>query len=656
MSEPKRSIFSRVLHVVDTMRLVIVNLLFLALFIWLLALLLRGYDTQALPDHFVLHLNPTGVVVEDYTGSPMDHIVSSVSGASVDPEIRLRDMLQVIDQAGADKRVLAISLDLKDFWWAGPAQLEELGAALNRYKRSEKPLIAFGAVYDQNSYYLAAHADEVLLIEGGAVLLEGFASYQNYFAEALASLNIDVHVFQAGTYKAAVEPFMRNDMSPEAKEANQALIDSLWHDFGHNIAAARDLEPEQLDEYINTLTDNIIEARGSGSLAALNYQLVTQLSNPMHVECWINASVVSAAEVARSECNALLDEGADYKDLKRIQRKIAHMPRIELQDYFIDLQMNAELSTKASNHVGVIVASGVIVDGVQPTGTIGSDSIIALIQQARDDKDIKAVVIRIDSPGGDALASDDIWVAIAELDAVKPVVISMGNVAASGGYWMALGGSEIFAQKTTITGSIGVFGMIPTFEKTLNELGVYTDGVGTHAISGAIAADRDLDPKVAMAINASVHRTYQTFIELVAAERGMTLEQADAVAQGRVWTGTQAYENGLIDTLGGLHDAIGSAAEWADLDDYAVTYIEPDLGFYGQVLDSMADFTAQADDSGILPLNLQNTALLPNQWLALRQQLAKHPNLQQALLLLQSQRSLVSHCMCALPINSPLYQ
>lgn len=636
------------LRILDIIRRVILNLMFFGLLLFLLLGMIVNLmaSSEELPDSFLLVLNPNGIVVEQGSGSPAEQAMDAALGFATEPEVRMRDLLHVLQAAAEDNRVAGVVLDLEDFWYAGPAQLEELGAAMETFKASGKPIVAFGYWYDQNGYYLASHADHVFLAEGGSVMLEGFAIYQNYFADALKSLKVDVHVFKAGEFKSAVEPYIRNDMSAAAKQANQALVDDLWAGFSRPVAQQRQLVQANLDDYINGFVDAVVAAEGDASITAVAYGLVDKAANIYYADCIADAAVVQAAEQAMAECEVLLDPEADYEDFAELNNKLATMPRIEYSDYLFDLSLSAELDTLGKPQIGVIVASGMIVDGYQPAGVIGSDSLIELIEEAANDEAIAAVVLRIDSPGGDALASDDILLALDDLRAVKPVVVSMGTLAASGGYWIAMGGDEIYAQPTTITGSIGVFAMFPTLENSLSELGIYTDGVGSHDLSGSFAIDRDFDPKVAAAFNSMIQHTYKSFLELVAERRGMSVQEVDDVAQGRVWTGQQALENGLVDRLGGLQEAIISAADWIKADDYAVTYVEPELTFLDQLAMSMMQGQGSAKAVELAGLPQSARVVQTQQWLELADTLTQKQAVQAALQLLNTNRPLVSHCMC----------
>lgn len=650
------SAFGTTLNILNIIRWVITNILFFGLLIWLIYAMATSSSSVGLPERFILQLNPEGIVVEQHTGSAADRALNLAAGYNVDPEVRLRDLLLVIEQAKTDDRVAGMMLDLQDFWSAGPAQLQELGAALNRFKESGKPMLAYGMWFEQDSYYLAAHADEVILAEGGTVWLEGFAVYQNYFAEALKSLKVNIHVFKAGEFKSAVEPYLRNTMSKSARQANQALVDDLWDGFGKDLAAQRDVAITDLDSYINTFTKQVQAADGDASQPAVSANLVNVAAHEQYAHCLANASTVQAADIARAECDVLLEEEPDLKQIVALQHKIEAVPQVPFLEYLASLEIERGLATLAEDKVGVIVASGVIVAGEQPTGMIGSDSLIRLIEKAREDESLDAVVLRIDSPGGDALASDEILQELDQLAAVKPLIVSMGTVAASGGYWIALAGDAIYAEPTTVTGSIGVFAMFPTLEDSLKELGIHSDGVGSHKVSGGIALDRTLNPKIAAAMNSMIKFSYQGFLELVGERRDMEVDAVDKVAQGRVWTGNQALNNGLIDELGGLHDALQAAAGAADLDGFSIEYVEAEPTFFDQIAMSMAQ-----SESNTAKTLAGNTFKLPrsyhlqqaNQLSNMLTTFAQDPAIQSVMTLLQSKQPIMAHCLCGSPSSRP---
>ena len=394
--------------------------------------------------------------------------------------------------------------------------------------------------YDQDSYLLAANADRVLVHNMGGVSIEGFSVVRNYLRDALEKLKVTIHVFKVGSYKSAVEPLLRNDMSEEAREANRGWLEPLWDLYRDRIVAARNITVNDFDYYVNNIDRVLAGSGGDAAQAALDYGLVDGIvSRP-------TLSNMMAEQVGWDEDGYF--NQVYYRNYLRFKRAV-NLPNNDAG-------------------VGVIIASGNIVDGDQPPGTIGGDSLARLVRQARLDNKLKALVLRVDSGGGSAFASEVIR---AELEALqqagKPLVVSMSSMAASGGYWIAAGADEIWASPATLTGSIGIFGAFPTAERLLEDLGVHTDGIGTTAVAGKLRVDRPLDPIVARAIQRGIEHGYQRFINVVAEGRGKLPEQVKPIAEGRVWSGMDAHELGLVDRLGGLDGAITSAAQLAGLSD-----------------------------------------------------------------------------------------
>jgi protease-4 len=423
-------------------------------------------------------------------------------------------------------------------------------------------VIAVGDGFSRDQYYLAAQADRVYMHPMGLVLLDGYSRFLPYYKMALEKLYIDYHVWTVGEYKSFVEPITRDDMSPQDEESSRAFLDSLWGQYQTDVTTARRLPGPALQVYADQIVALLEDSGGDTAQLALNYGLVDELLTRDVMRARIRAAVGE---------DAAPEESDDY-------------PAVSLEDYVAALR--SETAPAASSKVAVIVASGTILDGVQPSGTIGGDSLGNLIRDVRADDDVKALVLRVDSGGGSAFASD---VILRELQVFqetnRPVVVSMGSVAASGGYWISMAANEIWASPTTLTGSIGVGATIPTIPRTLDMLGVHVDGVGTTELSGAFEITRPLGEGVKGLIAQSIQSTYAEFIGKVAEHRSRSVEEIDAAAQGRVWVGTDALDRGLVDRLGTLTDAIESAAELAGLEDgaYAVDYVEQDLSFAERV-------------------------------------------------------------------------
>jgi protease-4 len=537
----------------------VVNLLFLLLVIFLISILF--FDSEEdVPDGAALILSLQGNIVEQETETMLS---SDIFGDAAKKETLLRDIIDVIDFAKDDDRILVMVLDLRKMGTAGISKLQDIGAALERFKSGGKQIIAFGDYFNQQQYLLAAHADRLYLSPMGTILLQGYGLYRKYYKTALEKLKIQFHAFRVGTYKSALEPFLRDSMSDYAKEANLAWLDVLWGDYKRVVSQQRELDSQQLDAYINNFPAYLANADGDAAVAALNFGLVDELISRDQ----LRQEMIEI--VGRDKAGLTFKQVAFDEYLNRIRPKL--MP-----DHLI------------KDKVGIIVASGIILDGEQPTGRIGGDTLADLLVRARNDDQIKAVVVRVDSGGGSAIASEVISREI-ELtrDSGRPVFVSMGSVAASGGYWIAAQADQIWATPTTITGSIGIFGAFPTFEKSLKSLGITSDGVGTTKLSDAFDPSRPLNELVAQSMNQMIERGYQRFIERVAQGRNMEPDAVEKIAQGRVWAGTTAKRLGLVDQIGNLQDTIRAAAEQAELKEYEITYITQPLTTREQLIKSL---------------------------------------------------------------------
>ncbi|MEM6576772.1 MAG: signal peptide peptidase SppA, partial [Pseudomonadota bacterium] len=448
-------------------------------------------------------------------------------------------------------------------WGIGPSQLQELKSAIGQFKDSGKPVIAYGYGMSQQQYYLAALADQVWLHPEGLVLLEGYGVYRNYYKDGLDKLAVDVHLFRVGEYKSAAEPFIRNDMSDYSREANRYWLDSLWDQYLTEVAAQRDLTPEKLARHVDEFGEDLRKAGGRASEAALAAGLVDRVGTEDELREY------------------LLSDGVFDADIESFRQ-------IDAETY---LAAQNSFALPQGDQVAVVVAQGAIVPGDQSQGTVGGESTARLIRRARMNDSTRALVLRVDSPGGAVLPSEQIRREI-ELTRASgiPVVVSMSSVAASGGYWISMSANEIWANPATITGSIGIFGLLTNFPRTLEKVGVYTDGVGTTRIAGALRSDRPMQPHIADIIQQIIEDGYERFIGKVATAREMTPEAVDQIARGRVWSGQQARDRGLVDKLGGLNDAIASAAEIADISSYKTVYVEQQVSALEQFL---LDLTAR---------------------------------------------------------------
>ena len=549
----------------DVLRRVLHLLLLLALLALLIAALRSSIPR--LPERGALVIRPSGDIVEQLSGRPLERAINEAQNQSA-PQTLLWDLTHAIRSAAKDRRVQALLIETDDLDHASLPELEELSAAIGEFRRSGKKVIAHGSYFLSGQYYLAAQADELYLDPLGFVLLPGYDRYRMYYKEAIDKLAVDVHLIRAGKFKSAAEPFVRRDMSPEERQESAAYLQALWRGYRIGVGAARRLDPEAINTYANGYVAAIHQANGDAAQVALAAGLVTGLRTGAQVE--LRMSQLVGVDSERHSFNA-----------------------IDFDDYVRVLKTEERLHRSADTAVGVVVASGTILDGSQPAGTVGGDSTAALLRQARDDNAIKAVVLRIDSPGGSVLASEQIYREVQALRAAgKPVVASMGGVAASGGYYIAAPADEILASPNTITGSIGVFAVLPTIDRTLSKLGVRVDGVGTTDLSGALRVDRPLQPQIENMLQAGVDHTYAEFLQRVASGRHQTVAAIDEIAQGRVWAGSDALRLRLIDRLGTYDDAVHAAAQRAKLGKgYDVRVIEPELSFTEQLLLSMRSET-----------------------------------------------------------------
>lgn len=503
----------------------------------------------AVPDKTALVLRLEGSLVEQRSAA--DPLALIGSGDGLIPETLMRDVITGIDRAAKDERVAALVLELDGFYGAGPGALEGVATALKRFKQAGKPIYAYGRYYSEPQYYLASLADQVWLHPMGGVLLRGYGQYNVYLKDALDRLKVTVNVFQAGRYKSFVEPYTREEMSPDARASLQSLYDGLWSQYVEDVNAARQKQGLQLTASIDNAAQGIAENGGDLAAYAVQTKAVDKLG--------------SYADFMK-EMIALVGSGKDRDGLPSYNQT-------ELSTY---LSATANQEKKTGDAVGVIYVSGEIVDGEAPLGQAGGDTISRLIRQAMNEDSIKALVVRIDSPGGSATAAEAIREELmqARLKGL-PIVTSMGSVAASGGYWVAAGTDEIWAEPSTITGSIGVFGILPTFQGTLDAVGIKSDGIGTTPLSDIGDLARPLNPQGHRIIQSSVENTYNRFLGIVSTNRNISIAAANAAGQGRPWSGVTAQQLKLVDQLGGLNEAVAAAARRAKLEDYRVVYVDP---------------------------------------------------------------------------------
>jgi protease-4 len=501
-------------------------------------------------DNTALVLNLNGVLVDQpKLVDPFDQVIGElVDSKDIVNEIAISDVVNVINSAKTDNAISTLILDLAQLEPASLTKLTDITDALVEFKTSNKPIYAYGDYFSQEQYFLASFADEILLNPAGGVLLQGYGSYSLYFKDAIDKLNLSSHVFRVGTYKSFVEPFTRNKMSAESKEAKLNWLNQLWETYTSTVAKNRLISADNVAPKADIFITQLQSVNGNIAQYALKQKLVDQL--------------LTREQISRYLAKKLNNESDKYE-------------KVEFLDYLALMPTQFEEQGFASKPgVGIIFANGQILDGEQPPGAIGGKSLTKLLLQAKDDEQIKALVLRIDSPGGSAFASEQIRTALLDVKkSGKPVIVSMGSVAASGGYWIASAADEIWAKPTTITGSIGIFGLFATTEKLLAKMGVYSDGVGTTDYTG-LSVNRKLPEHMAKIIQMTVENGYSNFLNVVAEGRNMTTEEVDKIAQGRVWTGSDALNLGLIDNLGSLDDAIASAAEKANVSSDSLILIQ----------------------------------------------------------------------------------
>jgi protease IV len=542
-------------------------------------------SAPTVPQRAALVVKPEGQLVEQLSGDAVQRAVENAQGEQRQ-ETRLWDLVEAIRGAASDERIRVLVLDLDKMSGAGQPELEELASAIGRFRASGKPVIAVGTTYDQDQYYLAAQADKIYLDPSGYVMIEGYSRYSMYFKGLLQKLGVNINVFRVGTFKSAVEIFTRNDMSPADKQQSQAYLGVLWSSYQKAVTRARKLPAGAIESYVNSLPQTVSAANGDAAKVALQAGLVTALSSKLQV---------------RPQLVSLVGE----------DKSTGSFNQISAEDYARLVDARKKLHDgDGSAHIGVIVASGDIQDGKAPPGTIGGDSLSALIREARIDKDIKAVVLRVDSGGGSVAASEEIYQELEALRAAgKPLVVSMGDLAASGGYYISAPANQIWASPATLTGSIGIFAIIPNISQTLSKIGVGVDGLGTTPLAGALTLDRPLSPEISQLLQSQIDRGYQEFLDRVAAGRRETPQQIDLIAQGRVWAGADGRRIGLVDRLGTLEDAVKAAARLAKVTDYQVEFVQPHFSWAQQLFEQAQARAAEAAAS-IFHSDAQSLGLL----------------------------------------------
>ncbi|MGZ8288920.1 MAG: signal peptide peptidase SppA [Telluria sp.] len=567
----------------DATRRTFFNLLFLLVVILLVWAVFFG-GARPIGNKTSLVLDLKGKLVEQHSGTLREALVANVRGDER-RTVQLRDVLTVLDAAAKDPQITSVYLMLDELEGGGQAMLNEIGQGLERVKAAGKPVVAWGGSYDQRQYRIASHASEVYLHPMGMVLIEGMGRYRNYYRDALDKVGVTVNLMKVGTYKSFAEPFIGNGPSEAAAEADAYLYNALWGSYTASVEKNRKLPAGAIDKTIQALPELMAAVNGNTGKLALQTKMVDGLKTRDEVR------------------DIMMKRGAPDMDKKTFRQ-------VSFGEY-----LARQRPKLLGDGVGVVVASGDITDGNASPGAIGGMSTANLIRRAREDDQIKAIVLRVDSPGGSAYGSELIR---RELElaraAGKPVVVSMGNVAASGGYWISMAADEVIADPTTITGSIGVFAILPTAEKVVEKMGIHTAGVRTTWLADAYNPMRPLDPRFGQLVQSSINHIYSEFTTKAAAARKTTPAKIDEVGQGRVWTGVQAQERGLVDTLGSYHDAIASAAKRAKLGgDYRVAYIEQDSSRFERFLQMFGASAATAVNIeiklGMLPTGVPTGAV-----------------------------------------------
>jgi protease-4 len=545
-----RSVGRGVWHFLDGLRRVL-HLILLLVFFTLVLIAVRG-SIPSVPERAALVIAPEGRLVEQLSGDPLQRALEEARGKDRS-ETLLWDLTDSIRAAAKDKHIPVLVLDLEHFEGGGQPTLEELARAIREFRASGKKVIAVATSYLQAPYYVAAQADEIYIDPMGFVLIDGYDRYQMFFKDALDKLGVDINVFRVGAFKSAVEIYTRNDMSEDARQNALGYLNALWSSYQSTTTTARKLPADAVATYVADLTKAIPAAGGDASQVALKAGLVTGIKTHLEVE--------------RELISLVGEDDAD-----------GSFRSISDQDYARIVHAQKKITPGRGHRIGVIVAEGEILDGDQPPGTIGGESMARLIRTARMDENVRALVLRVDSPGGSVTASEEIYQELKAFKAAgKPLVVSMANYAASGGYYIAAPADEIWASPATITGSIGIFAIIPTVPRTLAKVGVNVDGVGTTPLSGQLRLDRPLGAPARALLQSTVERGYEEFIARVAGGRKKTRDQVDEIGQGRVWAGADGKRLGLVDGLGSFDDAVKAAARRAKLATYEVHFIEPEL-------------------------------------------------------------------------------
>ena len=566
---PIRTFFQFLWNAVNFTNHLVFNLIMLFILIGIFAVISAGMSAKSftpLRDNTALVLDLEGVLVEQRTVDSISTALAEAQGGG-EREILLRDVLRIIKAAKKDPHITHLVLNTDGYNAAGMASTREIAAALKDFKTSKKPVYAFADNYEQKQYLLAAQADKIFLDPEGAFFPEGLGRYRLFYREALQDkLGLDVHLFRVGEFKSAAEPYILDAASEESKQADLYWMNDIWQRYLQQVGKARGIAPEAISAAINELPQRLAAVKGNLAQLALNEKWVDGLKTAYEMEQY------------------LVDQGVAFDE------ESGSFQQIDMIDYLGHVNNN-QLAKPQSNAIAVVVAQGEIVDGEQPQGMVGGVTTSALIRAAREDDEVKALVLRVDSPGGSVFASEQIRREVELTKAAgKPVVVSMANVAASGGYWISMNADRIYADESTITGSIGIYGLMIRAPRTLEKIGVRSDGVTTTPWAGAFDMTRPLDEPTKQVVQSVIEHGYAQFISKVAKARKQTSEAIDSNARGRVWSGAQAKEKGLVDAFGGLQTAIDDAAVRAKLgkNDYRVDYIEEPMSPFEQFISNLA--------------------------------------------------------------------
>lgn len=543
--------------------------------------LLSEQDTQTSREPGALYVNLSGVVVDQLTrNSPLESLSLQLLGASSGQlqENSLFDVVETIRTAATDPDITGMILKLDDFVGADQPSLQYIGKTITEFRKQGKRVYAVSGNYNQAQYYLASYADKIYMPPQGSVGIYGFATNTLYYNELLEMLKVKTHIFRVGTYKSAVEPMLRNDMSPEARESTQRFISVLWDNYLTSLAENRKTGKNTIFPGAQQMLALMKTAKGDNAAYAVTQKLVDE---------------IMPANVFESEMTKTF--GWDKKNNT--------INAIPFTEYAKNMNIGVPQG-KTTGNIAVVVVQGAIVDGPDAPGMAGSDTIAAQLREARLDPEVKALVLRVNSPGGSVTASEQIRAEVAALkQSGKAVVVSMGGVAASGGYWVSTPANYIVASPSTITGSIGIFGVVTTFEDSLSEIGVHTDGVSTSPLADATVT-KALTPEFSELMQLYIESGYSNFINLVAKSRHKTPEEVDKIAQGRVWVGSDAKANGLVDKLGDFDDAVAKAAELASVEHPVLNWMQPEMTFIDRLLAETAGnvkVTLPSSLQGLIP-------------------------------------------------------